>query len=199
MPVDALTKKVAWSDFQKVDKAAPKEGESVHAAHTAVAFSLTLLGVTPDLKANPQTFRVIDSVITVKMLKGSAAKESWVAKFVFKRSQADQDALLHHEEGHYLLSALYARDYSNAIKAAGKTAYSNKADAEAALKAITDDFSPASPKTSPLEKIHTAYDDQVTDLFANSTEQTKWDKAIASAKSSSTTTLRAALTSAGLI
>lgn len=198
MPFNATTKKIAWSDFEKVDKSAPGEDEIVTAAHTAVTFDISLLGTIPVPNSKPQTYRISDAVFTLKMPKGKGKDESWVAKFVFKRSQTDQDTLLKHEQGHYMLSALYARDYTNAVQAGTKKTYTDKKDADAALKAITDKFSPPRPAASPLGALHDAYDDQVTDLFADSATQKKWDKAIESAGKNNTP-IKDALSSAGLI
>lgn len=111
MPVNALNRILAWGDFTRRNLPAPAPGTSVSAAETRVNISFSGGRFIPVQGSTPRRFRLDqEPTVTVNFLQ-----RSWVANFVFTWSQADQNALLDHEQTHYLIAALSARDFFNEL------------------------------------------------------------------------------------
>ncbi|MEI2767211.1 MAG: hypothetical protein V9E86_01605 [Nitrosomonas sp.] len=136
MPVNALNRILTWGDFTQKNLPAPAPGTSITAAETQVNISSTGIRFIPVPGSAPRQFRLDqEPTVTVNFLK-----RSWVANFVFTWSQADQSALLDHEQTHYLIAALSARDFFNELLAIRKRDYSSSqagiADVKAAQKLL---------------------------------------------------------------
>ncbi len=138
MPVNALSRILTWSDFTQKNLPALAPGASVTAAETQVNSSFSGVRFIPVPGSTPRQFKLDqEPTVTVNFLK-----RSWVANFVFTWSQADQSALLDHEQTHYLIAALSARDFFNELLAIRKRDYSSSqagiADVQAARKLLTN-------------------------------------------------------------
>jgi hypothetical protein len=97
-------------------------------------------------------------------------RQSWVASFLFTWSQADQDALLGHEQSHYLISALSARDYFNELLAIRQRDYPTTAAGLMDIRVVQARFTQAS-----IQAIHDKYDqDTHHDPVRNQMVQTIW-------------------------
>lgn len=163
-----LFRSLTWDEFPTVQEALPS---SVRVAAFTSASIAT--DARPELipKSKPVQFRLADSVtITAAFDKNRSFKKSWIAQL----PQTEQDELLHHEQGHYDLNALLARDFFLALMALKEKTYKAQTglftDIGSLQKSIAD-------KSQPVQK---KYDDD-TQAGADKTEQARWDKAIQAA------------------
>lgn len=104
-----LFRTLAWSDFPPPRAgAAPGPGQHATAAmtHSGASFGGVHFGHRAGTR--PPRFSLRDTLsVRATFTKAS----SFVMAWLFTRSQTDQDDLLHHEQGHYDISALLARDF----------------------------------------------------------------------------------------
>src|SRR3546814_5738388 len=129
---NALTRVLEWKDFGKPRKMSPPgPGEIKMAAQTAVGWvqNPTQLDVGPVKGSKPTVYKLVKAPTSTVQLDKSSM---WVASFVFDDwSQAKRDALLGHEQIHYLVGALSARDYAKDFEAiAARTYDSSSASSE---------------------------------------------------------------------
>ncbi|HWA57847.1 MAG TPA: DUF922 domain-containing protein [Gemmatimonadales bacterium] len=154
-------KTLTWADFgTPVPKPAPGAGQTAVAAHTEVKYPVTY-GWT----SKGKSFSLADNVtVAIQLDKG----KTWVADWVFKQSQQFQDDLLKHEQGHYDISALLARDmFIEIMQLKGQTFASSSA-LDQAVKKIVD--------AHRSQKVHDKYDlASETNHGLNATQQKAWD------------------------
>jgi hypothetical protein len=162
-----LFRKLEWSDFRKVDKTAPGAGQTAFGAQTATDIVPTGFGVEP-VPNGAGKVRMKDSLTVTIQFKSA---QSWVAKWVFTKSQQFQADLLKHERGHYQLAGLLARDFFlGAMRLKLKT-YSSAAGIQTDLNALNSKY---------LLKA-AALDAKYESDTANGTkpvEQARWDSLI---------------------
>ena len=103
-------------------KSAAKTRQSVQAALTDVDYSYTAAKVWSDDGKKYKMSQV--PTITTRM-----HPDCWVADFVFDFPQKEQDDLLAHEQLHYLIGVLAARDCSDAFDALKNKEYDKVKDA----------------------------------------------------------------------
>jgi hypothetical protein len=166
-----LRKTLTWKDFGTPKKgAAPAPGTKATAAQTRARPRRSAMAeVIPDTK--PKEFRLQDTVgVTIELTPGQV----WVMEWVFGRPQTFQDDLLHHEQGHYDLVALFCRDMFIDIMALKGQSFSKAADV---LKAVQDVFDIYDPL---MGDVHKPYDDD-TEHGLKAAEQKTWDGYIQSA------------------
>jgi hypothetical protein len=189
-PANAVTRQLTWDDFLPVDVDPPEPGEFVQSAQTRVGLGVNAL-MTREGASKPPKYAIIpEPTITVTFVK----KECWKAKFIAKWPQGDQDALLGHEQTHYLISALSGRDYFNDLKAVCSKTYVTP---EAAADALNEVHARYNPQL--VQDIHDEYDRQTNhDPVHNAAKQASWTTTVVGAKSANTN-LRAALVTAKLI
>jgi hypothetical protein len=103
-----LIKALKWSDFGTPKPGAePAAGQKGTAAFTDADFSFTQGPAAEAIPGTPQQFTLRDNLeITVNF----KASTSFVMAWVFNRDKAFQDNLLKHEQHHYDIAALIARD-----------------------------------------------------------------------------------------
>lgn len=125
-----LKKTLAWSNFVKKIENPPAPGTLVPGAETlaTVAFSHKTAPTT----ASGSGYTLADSVTVTVSLDA----KSWVKSWVLKKSAADQAALLKHEQGHYDIAALIARDYFIDIMALKGWEYTTQADVDTDYQAL---------------------------------------------------------------
>ncbi|QUL39138.1 hypothetical protein [Erythrobacter sp. JK5] len=184
-PADALTKKLKWDDFTHLDKDPPKPGGTAQAALTDVDYSYTAAKVWSDdgkkykMSQNP--------TITTRM-----HPDCWVANFVFDFPQAEQDELLKHEQLHYQIGVLAARDCAEGFNALQNKEYDNTQDA-------TDEFN-ALFATLDVKKIQLKYDkDTHSQPRKFPVKQKAWATAIGLVSASKEKKLRPTLIASSLI
>lgn len=185
VPPNALGRVLTWRDFPKKDLGEPPEGTTVTAAQTNVI--LTDSGGTPArAKGSSRIKLAAEPTVSVTF-----PNDSWVAKFVFKWPKGEQDALLDHEQIHYLIAALCARDQLNALKAIMQKDYPDE-------DALTADVLSARD-LADNQAIQDKYDDDTKSLpTQNAAQQSSWAKAVRSAQLTNQP-IRQELQKAGLI
>jgi hypothetical protein len=155
MALDGFDYAVPWSMFQKL-KARPA-GEDAD-GYTSAKYRYK--NVKPARSKNATVVKSADVIISMN------THESWVV------SSQMNSYLLKHEQGHYDITALGARElYRGLLKL-------NVADIDA-LNASMEELNDTVQKK--IDSANSRYDDQ-TDHSRNKTEQDKWNKAIANEK-----------------
>lgn len=102
---------------------------------------------------------------------------SWVEEWVFTLPQAKQDDLLNHEQGHFTVGALLARDFYYDLLKLRKKEYSNPNEAHADFDKLRE------ARNKALKTIIDKYD--VDTKHGNvAGQQTRWDGFVRSAFSS---------------
>jgi hypothetical protein len=160
------------------------------AAETRVTYGAGTLNVIPVQGSRPQRFKLqSEPKVTVTF-----DPQSWVARFVSSWPQANQDALLGHEQTHYLIAALSARDFSNELADIARQDYPSSSAVATDVRASQARF------TAPLvQAIQDKYDaDTHHDPVGNKTVQAKWNATVLSARTLNQP-LRTVLTQAKLI
>src|SRR5512138_3263405 len=102
-----LRRSLSWSDFGNPRPGPDPAGNTIAtAAQTRATHAHTVNSeVVPGTR--PHTFRLSDNVtITVTLQRNQMFVNAWV----FRQSSTFQDTILHHEQGHYDLVALFCRD-----------------------------------------------------------------------------------------
>jgi Bacterial protein of unknown function (DUF922) len=154
-------KKLTWTDFgTPVPKPKPPPGGTATAAHTEVKYPTTY-----GWASSGKSFSLSDNVTVAIHLDKS---KTWVANWVFKEPKTFQDDLLKHEQGHYAIAALLARDmFIELMHLKGRT-FSSKADLDAAVASIVN-----AHRSQP---VHDKYDAvSETNHGINDPQQKVWD------------------------
>ena len=186
-PVTALTRKLKWDDFVKDDRAAPTPGVIATSAGTHTDMGIGGLSVQPVANSKPVKYK-LDREPTVNV---TFMADSWVAKYVFTWDQDKQDALLDHEQIHYLISAVSGRDCLEVLKKLQQKSYD---DTATAISEVT-----AAQSILDVQDIQNKYDaDTKGQPSSYTAEQLKWATAVR-ASLTANTPLRPALELAGLI
>jgi predicted secreted Zn-dependent protease len=161
-------KTLTWSDFgSPVNKPKPAAGATAVAAHTEVVYPIQY-----GWSSTGKSFSLADNVkVNVRL---DSAK-SWVAAWVFNEPKQFQDDLLKHEQGHYDIAALLARDmFIEIMQLKGQT-FGSKAALDAAVKAVVDKHR--------SQKVHDKYDEKAESNHGlNRTQQKVWDAYFQKAK-----------------
>ena len=132
-----LIKKLEWTDFGTPRKSTPPvPGATATAAFTKAEPSFSGVNFNAVPGSKPAEFKLADTVAVSVILHSSRFVNSWVFTHMNKKFQDD---LLHHEQGHYDIGALLARDFFvDLMLLKGKT-YSSLAAAKADFDAIKKD------------------------------------------------------------
>ena len=124
-----LFRTLSWSDFPTRQASAP--GPNDPPADAAA----TMVNVLPSglsLAGSPPNLRLADTItVTIAFDPVNSYKNSWVMTM----PQAFQDNMLVHEQGHYNLTALLARDFFLQLMAMKANAYATAAAMQADLNA----------------------------------------------------------------
>ncbi len=172
-PATALDRKLKWTDFKTQQMTPPSPGQVMKSAATMPVYGHGPLSCDPVPKSKPTTYKTGKTNVAI-----SLDPSSWVADFVFTWPQTNQDALLDHEQQHYMIGALSGRDMHDDINALNSKTYSSASDGIADLQAVLAVYSAAE-----TQKIQDKYDaDTKHDPVGHATEQANWNKAIADAK-----------------
>jgi hypothetical protein len=192
LPADAAFRRLTWADYRRVDAPAPTAGQTrVVAAQTAVAYQMTPnvlhFDRAPFLKGPSFVMRE-DPNVSVELDANGTFVESWV----FARPLRIQNALLAHEQGHYEICMLNARDFFFGLQDIQDTAF-------ATAKEGTNAVSNLDKQLWNVEKIQAKYDSD-TDNGNIPSMQTVWISALSNARITFVRpSLRVALANAGLL
>lgn len=154
-------KKLTWADFgTPVPKPAPTPGGFAIGAHTETAAPVNYGWASKG--------GVVSLADNVTVAIQFVASKSWVADWVFKEPKQFQDDLLKHEQGHYDITALMARDlFIDIMQLKAKTFASKKA-LDDAIQALGVTYNP--------QPVHKKYDAAgETNHSANDAQQKVWD------------------------
>jgi hypothetical protein len=167
-----LFKPLKWSDYGTPRKdAPPKPGQVKTAAFTKAVPSFIGVNFNPVPGATPPRLKLADTVTVTVTLDSSSFVNDWVFSVMDK---AFQDSLLHHEQHHYDIGALLARDFFIDVMQLKSKTFASAAAASSdfnAIKAATID------KQRKVEDLYDA-DTQSGRIAA---QQTIWDGFINSA------------------
>ncbi len=171
MAVLGIPKTLFWKDFGKPLTAVPASYMGSHTdCHIGIDISFTHGGTIPD--GTTGDFKLKDVKVTVKL----DALDTWVLDGVPK--SATQAAILKHEQGHFNIAAVAAKELEAALKAL------RNADAGTL---ITDADDALASALSDGQTEEDTYDsdpvDGGTDHGNDPIQQAKWNGLIAKAKS----------------
>jgi hypothetical protein len=165
-----LTRKLTWNNFRpRRDIPPPQPGQFVQAAKTTAQYAP--YGWSSDVVrgSNPPEYVLKDNItITISLVGGG---QTWRASWVDTRPAKVRTDLLKHEQGHYEIVALMARDlFIDLMKLKLKT-YSNVDDLEADITAVHDQYT-----SQIIQDIQTAYDSvSESSHGANAVGQQRWN------------------------
>lgn len=150
LPANALDRVLTWNDFSRRTLPTPAPGVFATAAQTAVGLNLGPLRLVPLPGSGPRRFRInVEPNVTVNFDRA----RSWVAAFLFGWPRAEQDALLGHEQTHYLIGALLARDLFRELAVLQRRDYPSTAAGLQEIRAVQARFSQAL-----MQAVHDKYD-----------------------------------------
>jgi Bacterial protein of unknown function (DUF922) len=172
MAVFGWPKTLSWANFGTPKTTVPAAYATIaHTdAHIEIDISYVHAGATLDATSGDYKLKNVN--VTVK----TVATGTWVLKGVSK--QSDQAAILKHEQGHYNIAGITARDVETALKALRN---SDKGDLLNDVTTTADDVI-ASGQTEQ-ETYDGSVADGGTDHGNDVTQQAAWNSKIAAAKS----------------
>jgi hypothetical protein len=153
--LEGLDRQLTWADFGKPRAGSPPApGKTATAAFTDVSISTSSISFPPLPGSKPFRFQLSDTV-TVRIVFNPA--KSFVMSWVFSGSTTGSpDDLLKHEQGHYSIAALIARDFFVDLLLLKTKIYLSQTDA---LKEVTQ------IRKSTLDKVQ-----KVNDLYDTETQ-----------------------------
>jgi hypothetical protein len=181
-----LMRQLTWADFATRRGPAPSAGSSATAAFTDARFRLSGLAFRHDPAEARGTVSLVDSLHIAISLHANSFKMNWLAS----QPAGFQADLLNHEQGHYWITALLARDLFVDMMLEKSEVYANDAAGMAAFNAIKAD------SVDKNQAIQDMYDREVHPEQAQSLSrgpiQQQWDTIFRSAftnpRASGTTT-----------
>jgi hypothetical protein len=190
LPANASFRRLTFNDFVTVQRQPPAPGTTQVAAQTRVGHQLQPNNFHFErsfLKGGVFSMREDPNVLVV-LQTGPAM---FVASWVFQRPQNFQDDLLNHEQGHYEIGMLNAKDFFFELQRIQATGFATAREGVAALQNLDATLGSA-------QAIHDKYDLD-TRSGLNPARQAVWDAALSSARVTFTApSLRVALRNAGL-
>lgn len=163
-----LRRDLSWSNFQRQHSAAPGPGAFAIGAETHAGINHN--SITSKVEAvpgsAPSRYRVKDDITLTVTFGG----DSWVEDWVMARDATFQDNMLNHEQGHYNIVALLARDtFIDLMQLKSQSFGSQRECAQAIVAAWTQG-------TSKAQAIQDLYDDvNQSHHGADATGQARWD------------------------
>lgn len=163
-----LFRTLSWSNFQRRHGAAPGAGEFAIGAETHA--NLNQNNITSKVESVPGSaptrYRVKDD-ITITVTFGG---DSWVEDWVMARDAAFRDNLLNHEQGHYNIAALTARDLFIELMQLKSQSFASNIDAQ---RAIANIWTTGGGKAQAIQDL---YDEEnQAHHGANAAGQARWD------------------------
>lgn len=166
-----LNRVLAWGSFRVKNSPPPGDGVFGNAALTQAEFKVSGMNLVATAPGTSSDLKLEDTILVTVTLNPGV---SWVANWVKQRQAAEQALLLKHEQGHYNLVALLARDYFEALTPLRDKIYTDGADLQTDVTAITQSFQ---SKAGPVQE---RYDDD-TDHGSKQPDQDKWNRLMRSA------------------
>ena len=163
-------KTLTWADFgAPVAKPKPAPGGTAIAAHTEVKYPIAY-----GWASSGNSYSLADNVtVAIQLDRG----KTWVATWVFNEAKQFQDDLLKHEQGHYDIAALLARDMFIEVMQLKGQSFTGQAALDSAVKAVVD--------AHRSQKVHDKYDEvNESNHGLNPIQQKAWDGYFQKAKTS---------------
>jgi hypothetical protein len=165
--LDGVERRMKWSDFRVVTTA-PADAPAGAAAHTTANFTLTgnnVINAAP-LSAPPM-FTIGDTLV----MRVFPTSDCWRLSSVSQWPGEKQLWLIAHEQGHYDITALLARDFFNRLRTLIGVQFSDRG----ALQRVVNDHARAT--TDRLRELEKLYEDD-TKNSEDRSEQWAWHCAI---------------------
>ena len=190
LPAKVMDRKLKWSDFKKTEMDPPTPGVPQISAETSVQVGNSAMRVDPVKGTKPEIFRATKANVTITF-----DNTSWVASYVLDDwAQDKQDALLAHEQTHFMIAACTGRDLQGELDAISAKDFATSGEGIAEINAVLNKYS-----ATALQAIQTKYDtDTKSSPSANPTVQAKWNTTVEDARANKKD-LRATLKTAQLI
>ncbi len=161
--LNGLTRKLTWNDFRAPQPANP----GIMRAEAHPGFSPTGAGTVSVGSGASRVWNLADT-LTVNITFDSA--RSWVLSSVRSMPTADQARLLKHEQGHYEIVALLARDMFIEMMQLKNARMARSADVGTAVTTIFNRY------RSVAQPIQDKYDSATeTNHGQNTAKQTSWN------------------------
>jgi hypothetical protein len=192
LPADASFRRLTFNDFLPVARQPPAPGTTQVAAQTRVGHRLQPNRISFERRKflKGRVFGMKEDLNVVVVLE-SRRPAMFVASWVFQRPQQFQNDLLNHEQGHYEIGMLNAKDFFFELERIQGSGFASAREGIAAVRNLETTLGSA-------QAIHDKYDLD-TSSGLNPTMQARWDAALNAARVTfSSPSLRVALRSAGL-
>lgn len=164
--LNGLLRKLTWQDFGKPKPGPPPApGQKATAAFTEAKPSFQGVNFAPLPGTKPPQFQLADNVTVSVDLQPNIFVMEWVFKTQTKQFQND---LLKHEQGHYTVAALLARDFFIDLMQLKLKQYSNLSTAQSDFNQIRKD---SIDKQKAIESLY----DQETQSGLSPAPQSQWD------------------------
>lgn len=190
LPADASFRRLTFNDFPQRNLPAPSPGTTATAAQTSVNVQIqpNVIHFRQAEFLRPPNFQMVEDPNVTVLLTSS---QMFVASWVFSQSQTFQNDLLEHEQGHYEISMLNAKDIFVELSDINGRAF---ATANQGANALRD----MQRRLVDVQPIHNKYDAD-TNHGLNRANQTAWNTALSAARITFTPpSLRTALRNARL-
>jgi hypothetical protein len=163
-----LFRTLSWDNYSRRHSRAP--GPGVFAIGAETHANLSQNNLTSKVEAVPGSaptrYRVKDDC-TITITFGG---DSWVEDWVMARDSAFQDNLLNHEQGHYNIAALTARDVFIELMQLKTQSFASNIEAQRAIANVW------TTGTSKAQTIQDLYDEpNQAHHGANAAGQSRWD------------------------
>jgi hypothetical protein len=166
--LNGLIRQLKWGDFGTPrSKPAPKPGGFAVGAFTNAVYDGPSWSIDPVAGTKPTEFELKDDMTVTISLKST----SWVADWVFKQPKPFQDGLLVHEQGHYDITALIARDMFIELMQLKRVRFKSVAEGKRAIDEIAQRHS-----SDVIKVINDKYDSVAeTNHGTQATLQQRWN------------------------
>ncbi len=156
-----LKRELTWKDFGKPRQGVPQPGTFV----AAQTFATYEHDIEPEGVPGSRTLRLKDDVvIRIRLVPA----KTWVLAWTLAQPLAFRNQILHHEQGHYDLVALFSRDLFDDLMGLRTKTYDSPAAFEQDIKKAMERYD------KPLVEIHPRYDHE-TGRGQLRAAQKKWD------------------------
>lgn len=158
-----LRKTLTWRDFGRPRPGqAPRSGQRAAAAQTRTTYTYTVNG---ERVPGTSQVRLKDDVLVKIQLDGA---NTWVMQWALQQDRAFKENLLHHEQGHYDLVALFVRDLFIDLMQLKENTYGGGPALMADVQAVMNRYA------RPIREVHARYD-RVSDHGLQAGGQRTWD------------------------
>jgi hypothetical protein len=139
---------LSWSSFRTITDSPPADGSFASAAQTDTQWNMGTYVINPEGKPGAIKYR-LSANLEIKVWLGKSG--SWVKSWALRPGQAKKD-LLHHEQGHFDIAALSARDYLADLFLIHKMTFATAEEVQNAMDTARGET------VDLIQNLHDAYD-----------------------------------------